>query len=437
METQRIVYLLERYVAVLLTEAEEQELAVIMNDPRQEELVRSVLLRLLEDEPAREQPGSGYSAGAALEPAGQPTGAATNWDAVLQRVFSVDKTKDAAPAPIKSLSRLRNLPSLRSLPRRWIAAAAVLILLGGSALYIFTRSSSIPPVAKTSLKSTDPIHPGSNRAILTLANGQQIVLDDAHNGVLGQQGKTQVIKLDSGRLAYNSGGNGKSNGGNGKSNDADGKGADAPLYNTITTPRGGQYQITLPDETKVWLNAESSLRFPTAFTATGRMVELTGEAYFEVAPNKSKPFLVKSGQSNTRVLGTSFNIMAYPDEGPVRTTLLEGAVKIDQGGHSAVLEPGEQGIFNDGVISTKTVNIRAVVAWKDGYYFFDRTPVQSVMRQIARWYNVDIVYPGAVPKDEIVGRIPRTAYVSDVLHIMELIGIHFKIEGRTIFVTPE
>jgi ferric-dicitrate binding protein FerR (iron transport regulator) len=209
------------------------------------------------------------------------------------------------------------------------------------------------------------------------------------------------------------------------------------LYNTITTPRGGQYQVTLPDGTKVWLNAESSLRFPTAFTEKERAVELTGEAYFEVATNKNKPFLIKTGQSNTRVLGTSFNIMAYNDEGPVKTTLLEGAVKIAEGGRSALLQPGEQGIFNSGSITTKTVNIRAVIAWKDGYYFFDRTPVQSVMRQIARWYNVDIVYKGAMPKDEIVGRIPRSAYVSDVLHIMELIGIHFKIEGRTIIVTPE
>lgn len=409
METQRIVYLLERYVAVLLTEAEEQELTLIMNDPEQEELVRSVLLRLLE--------GEGAAAPDQVEPA-------ANWGPVLQRVFSVDKTMALSSAPLMDASPA----PIRTISRRWMAAAAVLILLGGSALYIFTRPSPITPVAKTSLKSTQPIHPGSNRAILTLASGQQIVLDDAHNGVVGQQGKTQVIKLDSGRLAYNSGGG---------ENGSEGNESGAPLYNTITTPRGGQYQITLPDETKVWLNAESSLRFPTAFTATERVVELTGEAYFEVAPNKSKPFLVKTGQSNTRVLGTSFNIMAYSDEGPVKTTLLEGAVKIDEGGHSVVLQPGEQGIFNSELITTKTVNIRAVVAWKDGYYFFDRTPVQSVMRQIARWYNVDIVYKGAVPKDEIVGRIPRTAYVSEVLHIMELIGIHFKIEGRTIIVTPE
>jgi transmembrane sensor len=401
METQRIVYLLERYVTALLTEEEEQELTLIMHDPGHADFVQAELLRLMQEE---------------AEPVGlaeDQIGLAADWEPVLQRIFSVDKTKEPTPTLLRTMSR------------RWMAAAAiVLVLLGSSALYIFTKHHPpAAPTAKVSLKSTDSIRPGSNRAVLTLAGGQQIVLDDAHNGVLGEQGKTQVIKLDSGRLAYNSA--------------AAGAGGAAPLYNTITTPRGGQYQITLPDETKVWLNAESSLRFPTAFVEKERAVELTGEAYFEVAPNKNKPFLVKTGQSTTRVLGTSFNIMAYNDEGPVKTTLLEGAVNVDEGGHSVLLQPGEQGIFNSGSIATRTVNTRAVVAWKDGYYFFDRTPVQNVMRQIARWYNVDIVYKGAVPKDEIVGRIPRTAYVSDVLHIMELIGIHFKIEGRTIIVTPE
>jgi transmembrane sensor len=422
METQRIIYLLERQISALLTQEEQQELTLFMRDPDHEDLVRSELLRLLEKE--------GGSAGPGREQAGsQPvTAERAHWDPMLQRIFSIDKTKEAADTPG------RVAPArLRIMPRRWMAAAAVvLLLLGGAALYIFTRPNPTAAIAKIPLKSTDSIHPGSNRAVLTLAGGQQIALDDAHNGVLGQQGKTQVIKLDSGRLAYNSGAGERGIGADGK-----GAGAAAPLYNTIATPRGGQYQVTLPDGTKVWLNAESSLRFPTAFTEKERAVELTGEAYFEVAPNKNKPFLVKTGQSNTRVLGTSFNIMAYKDEGPVKTTLLEGAVKIDEDGHSALLQPGEQGIFNGGSISTKMVNTRAVVAWKDGYYFFDRTPVETVMRQIARWYNVDIVYKGAVPKDEIVGRIPRTAYVSDVLHIMELIGIHFKIEGRTIVVTSE
>ena len=194
--------------------------------------------------------------------------------------------------------------------------------------------------------------------------------------------------------------------------------------------------MTLADGTRVWLNAESSLRFPAAFEGKERNVELRGEAYFEVKADKDKPFLVKAGATETRVLGTNFNIMAYSDEGAVKTTLLEGAVRMGQGTQSAMLRPGEQGQYDNGkgVIATRAVNTRAVVAWKDGYYFFDRTPMKNVMRQIARWYDVTIVYQGSVPEDEIVGKLPRTADVKEVLHIMELIGIHFKIEGKTIVV---
>jgi transmembrane sensor len=304
------------------------------------------------------------------------------------------------------------------------------------------------------------ILPGSNRAILTLANGQQIPLNSVQKGILSQQGNTKVIKLDSGRLAYTAsgdggGGDGVARGGvagdgvagdgvarDGVARDgvarggAGGADSKAVLYNTITTPRGGQYQVTLADGTRVWLNAESSLRFPTAFTGKEREVVLTGEAYLEVVADKDHPFVVRAGPAVTRVLGTQLDIMAYGDEGAVKATLLTGAVSMGQASKSVLLHPGEQGQYDDGkgVIATRSVNTRAVVAWKDGYYFFDRTPVQSVMRQIARWYDVEIVYEGAVPKDEIVGRIPRTAYVSEVLHIMELIGIHFKIDGKKIIV---
>lgn len=394
MQTQRIAYLLERYVAAQLSVPEEQELADIMQNPDYELFVQEKLLRFLGQQERQEVEG--------------------DWTPMLEDVLSVDKT-----------AHQHSQPSLHYMVRhRWMTAAAVLALVITSSIlyYKFTQHRSLPILAKKELKATDSIHPGSNRAILTLANGQQIVLDDAHNGVLGEQGKTKVIKLDSGRLAYS-----------GAATDARG----AILYNTIATPRGGQYQITLPDGTKVWLNAESSIRFPTAFTEKERLVQLNGEAYFEVAANKNQPFLVKAGITETRVLGTSLNINAYADEGPVRTTLLDGAVKVGAGGNEVQLQPGEQGVFNGTTITTHEVNTHAVTAWKDGYYFFDRTPVQSVMRQIARWYNVDVVYKGAPPKDEIVGRIPRTAYVTDVLHIMELIGIHFKIEGRTILIDAD
>jgi transmembrane sensor len=227
-------------------------------------------------------------------------------------------------------------------------------------------------------------------------------------------------------------------------------------YNTISTPRGGQYQIVLSDGTKVWLNAASSLKFPAVFGGDMRQVELSGEAYFEVAKDKSRPFKVQAGASLVEVLGTHFDIMAYGDEKAIRTTLLEGSVKMEKGkmengkmvrgemgkekmengAPETLLQPGQQGVLdiNSGMLSSKEANVKAAVAWKDGYYFFDRTSTEDVMRQIARWYDVEIVYQGAIPRDEIVGRIPRTANVSEVLHIMELIGIHFKIAGRKIIV---
>jgi ferric-dicitrate binding protein FerR (iron transport regulator) len=309
--------------------------------------------------------------------------------------------------------------------RRWSVAAILLLLFGGGTL-LFLHGREAKPVVTVATKPAAPIQPGANKAILTLANGQQIILNNAQKGTIGQQGNIRVIKLDSGQLAYAS---------PTVESPAD-QLAKGPLYNTISTPRGGQYQVTLADGTKVWLNAESSIRFPTAFAGKNREVELTGEAYFEVKADKSKPFVVKAGQTETRVLGTNFNIMAYSDEGAVKTTLLDGAVSMALGTQSTLLQPGEQGQYDAGRgnMTTRMVNTRAVVAWKDGYYFFDRTPVQNVMRQIARWYDVTIVYQGAAPKDEIVGKLPRTADVKDVLHIMELIGIHFKIEGKTIVV---
>ncbi len=409
MQPQNIRYLLEQYLAGQLTAAEEQELAKRFQDAEMaqdfdfQELVQTELLSLLQQEGVQR----GDEAGGAAQ--GEEFGAAQrDRSPMLENIFSIDKT---AGTPVPSRSLLFSI-------RRLSVAAVVLAVIAG-AVFLFTRPNSHPRQAGTVQKHTD-IQPGTNRALLTLANGQQIVLNSAENGVLSQQGNTQVIKLDSGRLAYTTAG----------------QGGGVTLYNTITTPRGGQYQVTLPDETKVWLNAESSLKFPTAFTEKERSVQLTGEAYFEVVPNKNKPFLVKAGETLTQVLGTQFNIMAYGDEGAAKTTLLEGAVRMGQGGQSTLLAPGEQGQFDSskGRMGTRMVNTRAVVAWKDGYYYFDRASVQAVMRQIARWYDVQIVYEGAAPRDEIVGKIPRTAYVSEVLHIMELIGIHFKIEGRTITV---
>jgi len=431
MQSQRIHYLLDRYIKGLLTGEEQRELAKVLQDPAQESFFREELVRLLEaegevltdsagrEEVAREEVAG--AEGAADEAAGKV------WEPVLQRVLSVDKTGGEERSGSKGDifgGKRGLLQSINYRVRRW-SVAAILLLLAGRIL-LFHHGREARPTVTVAAKPAARIQPGANKAVLTLANGQQIILNNAQNGTIGQQGNIRVVKLDSGQLAYAT---------PTVESPAD-QLAKGPLYNTITTPRGGQYQVTLADGTKVWLNAESSLRFPTTFKGKDREVELTGEAYFEVKADKDKPFLVQAGQTETRVLGTNFNIMAYSDEGAVKTTLLEGAVSMGLGTKSALLQPGEQGQYEDGknIIATRAVNTRAVVAWKDGYYFFDRTPVKSVMRQIGRWYDVTIVYKGAAPEDEIVGKLPRTADVREVLHIMELIGIHFKIEGKTIIV---
>ena len=425
MQSQRIHYLLDRYIKGLLTGEDEQELAKLLQDPAQESFFREELVRMLEVEGEAMEVIAGRGEGTTGDE-GASDKAATEqmWEPVLQRVLSVDKTtgSDANSGADEDGTRVRRIGYLF----RWWSVAAVFLLLIGGGTFFFLRGREARPIATVAAKPAAQIQPGANKAILTLANGQQIILNNVQNGTIGQQGNIRVIKLDSGQLAYAT---------PTVESPAD-QLAKGPLYNTITTPRGGQYQVTLADGTKVWLNAESSIRYPTAFAGKNREVELTGEAYFEVKGDKDKPFLVKAGQTETRVLGTHFNIMAYSDEGAVKTTLLDGAVSMVLGTQSALLRPGEQGQYdeNKGSMTTRPVNTRAVVAWKDGYYFFDRTPVKSVMRQIARWYDVTIVYQGAPPKDEIVGKLPRTADVKEVLHIMELIGIHFKIEGKTIVV---
>jgi transmembrane sensor len=429
MQSQRIHYLLDGYIKGLLTGEEQRELAKVLHDPAQESFFREELVRLLEaegnaladstgrEEVTRAEAGGAEAGGA--EGATDEAAAGKVWEPVLQRVLSVDKAMGMTGEGTSILRRL----DYRL--RRW-SVAAILLLVAGGGVLLFLHGRQARPLITVAAKPAAPIQPGANKAVLTLANGQRIILNNAQNGTIGQQGNIRVIKLDSGQLAYAT---------PIAESPAD-QLAKGPLYNTITTPRGGQYQVTLADGTKVWLNAESSLRFPTAFTGKDREVELTGEAYFEVKADKDKPFLVQAGQTETRVLGTNFNIMAYSDEGAVKTTLLEGAVSMGLGTHSALLQPGQQGQYDDGknIIATRAVNTRAVVAWKDGYYFFDRTPVKSVMRQIARWYDVTIVYKGAAPEDEIVGKLPRTADVREVLHIMELIGIHFRIDGKTIIV---
>ncbi|HMF72741.1 MAG TPA: FecR domain-containing protein, partial [Flavitalea sp.] len=264
---------------------------------------------------------------------------------------------------------------------------------------------------------------GSNKASLTLSDGTTIVLDDAANGLLTTQAGIKISKTTDGQLKYDA---------------SRPQPSHANGFNTIHTPRGGQYQVVLPDGSSVWLNAASSLKFPTVFSGNERKVELTGEAYFEVAKNKVKPFIVASGNQTLEVLGTHFNVNAYQDDGKIRTTLLEGSIKVShtQTNAFSLLVPGQQAELRKEIKVTK-VDVKQSIAWKNGYFVFASENIQTLMQKIARWYDVDVEYEGRVTTEGFVGSISRFEDVSEVLHMLQLTGmVHFKIVGRKIIVSP-
>jgi transmembrane sensor len=310
-----------------------------------------------------------------------------------------------------------------------VAASVALLITAGSIIWLLAHRSGtklVPPVAMQ-----QDLLPGGNRAILTLANGSKIILDSAANGALATQGGAEVVKLDSGEIAYKSAGSA----------------AGPLLYNTIATPRGGQYKIVLPDGSRVWLNAATTLRVPAAFTGTDRSVELEeGEAYFEVKPTAGRSFTVHvdphrpgDKEMDVEVLGTSFNLNAYGDEPEVLTTLLTGSLRVTKGSANVVLYPGEQASVVPGLDAVHVgadVDAAGTIAWKDGLFHFDRVGTEEVMRQLARWYDVDVIYEGSLPVRQFVGTIPRDVPASDVLKALELNKVHFRIEGKKIIVQP-
>lgn len=315
---------------------------------------------------------------------------------------------------------------------RWrLPAAAAILVLAGLAVY-FKFFSNQQPAAPVTVKNIpapviQPLKPGGNKAILTLANNSQVILDSAANGVISTQGNILVEKLHNGQLVYSI---------NGRRLDEH----DEAFYNTITTPRGGQYQVTLADGTAVWLNAQSSIRFPVVFTGSERRVEITGEAYFEVAKNTAMPFIVKTTASTVEVLGTHFNVNAYDDELSVKTTLVEGKVKVTSAAsrQSEFLLPGQQSdITQNGAIA---VNLHAdteeALAWKNGRFQFKSADLKSILRQLQRWYDADVEYRGNVAGTRFTGQLPRTDDVTKLFEKIELTGeVRFKIEGKKIIVS--
>ncbi|QJB30386.1 FecR domain-containing protein [Chitinophaga oryzae] len=336
--------------------------------------------------------------------------AAAEKNAVLQQVLQATPLR-----PVRNTVR-----------RRWMYAAAAILAAGimTSGLLLMRRPAAPVPVAVT-VKS-HPLAPGSNKAMLILADNSTITLDSSSNGALAVQGSTQISNTN-GALTYKGNGDNKQ-----------------PLYNTVATPRGGQYQLTLADGSKIWLNAASSIRFPAAFTGKERLVEVTGEVYFEVSQNAQMPFRVKVNtpgveEMTVTVLGTSFNVMAYADEQAIRTTLVDGAVQVARGGQQSLLKPGYQAAIspNGGTFETSVADVEQTLAWKEGKFRFRNTNIRTIMRQLARWYDIEVAYDGNVSDIDLTGVISRREDAGALLKALETTQrVKFTVEGRTITARP-
>jgi transmembrane sensor len=302
--------------------------------------------------------------------------------------------------------------------RKWWAAAAVLIGVSFGT-YFLVRNQKITQPAVAVVPSKTDIAPGGNRAILTLGNGSKIILDSTQNGFIAQQGNTKIIKTDSGRLTYN------------PSSDAS-----APFsYNTMTTPRGGQYQLVLSDGTKVWLNAASSITYPISFVGSQRKVSITGEAYFEVVHNAAKPFLVSVNNMDVEVTGTHFNINAYADETSMNTTLLEGSVRVSWNNQKKILKPGQQSqAASNGVSIIENADLDYVMAWKNGEMELANGDVKKLFREISRWYDVDVEYHDGIPEGQFAASIKRNLPLSNLLRVLDTYGVQTQLENNKIVV---
>lgn len=304
------------------------------------------------------------------------------------------------------------IKTIKLWPRIAAAAAAVLVFLGAGLFYL---SRSGHPVSVTKTYALHDFTPGKNSATLKLGNGKVIILSDHKTGVA----------INASKLVYDDG-----------TNVTDATELSPGSHQIMaSTPRGGTYQVNLPDGTRVWLNSATTLQFPATFThLADRTVELSGEAYFEVSKDAAHPFIVKTGHQHIQVLGTHFNVNAYADERNEKTVLLEGRVQIN---NHMVLAPGQQSrIDADGRIKIETADTDNAIAWKNGFFSFKDAPLDVIMRQLSRWYNIDIIYKGPLKDDIFNGLINRRSDLSRALRILEQGGVHFSLEGKTLLITP-
>jgi transmembrane sensor len=386
MQQNSIKYLFQAYLNKTATPSERQAFLDLVRNAGQDEVLRAAMDEMWET----------Y----------QATGNVP--EKVSGRVF--EKIVEPAPAG-RVVSLIYN--------RRWgyAVAAAAVAMVAVASFFLYLAKPHTAEIA------AHYIAPGGQKATLTLGDGRTILLDSAAGGTLARQGAAQIIKVAGGILTYKVG--------------ADDR---APVvYNRMETPRGGVYQLILPDGTHVWLNSASSIRYPNIFNGKERKVEITGEAYLQVAKNSKMPFVVSSRGMTVQVLGTEFNLMAYADEEAIRTTLVNGVVKVIKDGAGQLLRPGQQAVLDPGNshFNTNTPDLSQVLAWKEGRFRFDGVKITVIMRQIARWYDVDVVYRGAAPDNEFNGSIKRDEDASKILDALELTGnVHFEVQGRKIIVIP-
>ncbi len=389
--------LLEKYLTGSLSDAERVELSGLLEQPEYQMALEETLLQEYQ---SRRFEGEGH-------------------EKILEKIEHHILSNIASPkiesSPEVIFPQKRRIISFSS----WAAAAAVLVLvLGGYFLFSHDSGKTKTPVAVNQV--TPDILPGGNKAVLTLTNGSKIILDSVANGELAQQGNTKIIKSDSGKIVYAE--NGHTHAENG--------------LNILSTPRGGMYQLILPDGTKVWLNSASSITYPTAFNGKQRNVSITGEAYFEVAKDKERPFHVAVNDMNIEVLGTHFNINSYADETDVKTTLLEGSIKLTTGNYNTLLKPGEQAQLgkNGRVNILHSEDMEQVMAWKTGYFNFKNAELPMVMRQLERWYDIDVHYEGEISQRRFQGELPRSMTLQEVLNVLREVKIKYKINGKMLII---
>jgi len=406
MQSSELQRLLEKYIDNTISAAEFRQLWASLGEDRFDGDWQEVIVRVLKDQQLHGLSDQEQVAGRLAQirelighetpPVGQP-------------VVSPPVVAQQAPAgkQAQGTGLVRRIihPMVR-----YGAAAIVLLALG---IYLVMRSANSKySVNAVTPQLSDRIKPGTQKARLTLSDGTVVTLDSMANGTIAQQGATRVLKLANGQIRYQAT----------PATDEQGKIA----YNVMSTPMGGQYQLTLPDGSNVWLNAGSSITYPIAFSGNVRKVKITGEVYFEVAKDKNKAFRVTAGDQEIEVLGTHFNINAYEDEDHIKTSLLEGAVKVNK----VLLQPGQA--FTQGKI--EPTNTDQDIAWKNGVFNFNNQTLAQVMRQLARWYDLEIAYPQGIPKKEYGGEIGRNLTLDQVLKGLENSGIHFQLNGRRLMV---